>query len=85
MKGVIGLTKQVCAPHNSGQQASAGTIEGFEGRGVWVPYGLTARDIMVGAAAIEALGEAPYTARAYATAVLTALREDREAAAGGPS
>lgn len=36
---------------NDSRQAS--TVEGYEGRGVWVPEGLSARDIMEGAKALE--------------------------------
>lgn len=50
-------------------------IEGYNGRGVWVPAGLTAAEIMIGAAALERdFDVAPYTSRNMVIAVLQALR-----------
>jgi hypothetical protein len=53
-----------------------GTIQGYHGRGLFVPDGLTAREIMEGAAIIERECDVgPYTARDIASAVLkVALR-----------
>jgi hypothetical protein len=53
----------------------AGTIEGYEGRGVWVPDGLSARDIMEGAKVLERdFDVAPYTSRSMVRQVLLAMR-----------
>lgn len=52
----------------------AGTIEGYEGRGVWVPEGMNAHDIMEGAKALQSQFEvAPYTACEMARVVLLAV------------
>lgn len=56
-------------PSDSGRQA--GTIESYEGRGVWVPEGLTARDIREGAKLLEKQFDvAPFVSDAMACAVL---------------
>ena len=65
----------------------AGAIESYKGRGVWVPRGLTAAQIMEGAWALERQFEvAPFISRAMVVAVLEAAqisehprRSDREA------
>lgn len=52
----------------------AGTIETYQGRGVWVPEGLTARDIMEGAKVLERDYDiAPFTSREMVCQVLFAL------------
>lgn len=54
----------------------AGTIESYGERGVWVPEGMTARDIMEGARVLEREFEiAPYVSRAMAIAVLGAGKQ----------
>jgi hypothetical protein len=46
----------------------------FEGHGVWVPKGMTAHEIMVGAQVLQDRFEiSPYTARAMVRAVLSAI------------
>lgn len=60
-------------PSDSGRQA--GTIESYEGRGVWVPEGLTARDIREGAKLLESQFDvAPFVSDAMACAVLERAR-----------
>lgn len=63
------------------------TIQGFEGRGVLVPRGLSARDIMVGARVLEREFEVvPYTSRSMVRAVLLAIASDRgDGETGAPS
>ncbi|MEW9838691.1 hypothetical protein, partial [Mesorhizobium marinum] len=64
-----------------GVDKKAGTIEGYEGRGVWVPEGLSARDIMEGAKVLERdYDVAPYTARDMVRTVLIALEEAKHSA-----
>lgn len=56
----------------------AGTIEGYKGRGVWVPEGLTAAEIMEGARALELTYDVPhYIASAMAISVLQAAQKQR--------
>lgn len=60
----------------STEPRQAGTIESYEGRGVWVPEGLTAREVMVGAAILEKeLDAPPYSARVVASMLLEAVRQ----------
>lgn len=59
----------------STESRQAGTIEGYEGRGVWVPEGMDARDIMEGAKALEMAWDiAPFISRAMVCDVLTAIQ-----------
>lgn len=56
--------------------AGAGHAESFGQRGVWVPPGLTAREIMVGAAVLESkFGIEHYEARSMVRWVLQAIRD----------
>lgn len=59
----------------STESRQAGTIEAYDGRGVWVPEGLTARDIMEGAKVLERdFDVAPFTSREMVCRVLSALQ-----------
>ncbi len=50
-------------------------IETYEGRGVWVPPGMTAHEIMIGAAVlVEKFGVEHYEARSMVRWVLEAIR-----------
>lgn len=63
--------------HDSGRQV--GTTENYGDRGVWVPDGLNARDIMLGAKTLERDFEiAPYRSRAIVRAVLSAICQGRD-------
>jgi hypothetical protein len=58
------------------ESRQAGTIKGYEGRGVWVPDGLSAADIMVGADTLERIFEIPpYRSRDMVREVLTAIAQ----------
>ena len=58
--------------------APAGHVESFRQRGVWVPDGMTAEEIMVGAAVLEEKYEVEhYTARSMVRLVLEAIRRGR--------
>ena len=51
-------------------------IDAYGGRGVWVPPGLTAREIMAGAAVLESkFGIEHYEARSMVRWVLQAIRD----------
>jgi hypothetical protein len=53
----------------------AGKIEAYGSRGVWVPDGMTAHEIMVGSAILEREFDVPpYSARAMMRAILPAIR-----------
>jgi hypothetical protein len=53
----------------------SGSIECYGERGVWVPDGVTAHEIMVGAAVLEQAYEVDhYTARSMVRRVLEAIR-----------
>lgn len=57
---------------DSGREA--GKIEAYGNRGVWVPDGMTAREIMVGAAILEREFDVPpYESRDMVRSVLSAL------------
>jgi hypothetical protein len=61
---------------NQVEQRQAGTCEVYDGRGVWVPHGLSASDIMKGARVLEEQFDvAPYVSRAMVCAVLEALSQ----------
>lgn len=63
-------------PIDSARQA--GSVETYEGRGVWVPDGLSARDIMVAAFVLEQnFDVAPYMSRDMAIQVLRAIQAER--------
>jgi hypothetical protein len=67
--------------HAQGAGARPGTIESYEGRGVWVRHGLTARAIMAGAKVIERECEVGhYTARRIAADVLEAAAKGNDPA-----
>lgn len=56
----------------------AGSCQSYGERGVWVPEGMTAAEIMVGAAALEQhFGVAPFESRSMVRAVLSAIRSIR--------
>lgn len=53
-------------------------VGSFEGRGVYVPEGMSAAEIMIGAAALERKFDvAPYISREMVRAVLAAIAEAR--------
>ena len=59
----------------TGLVRQAGTIESYNGRGVWVPQGMTAGQIMAGADVLEQTYDvAPYTSRNMVIAILEAIR-----------
>jgi hypothetical protein len=61
--------------------AAPGEGQIYEGHGVWVPPGMTARDIMVGAAVLERDFEiSHYTARSIVRAILRAIGPTRSEA-----
>lgn len=54
----------------------SGTIQGFAGRGVFVPEGLTAEEIMAGAAVLERRFDiAPYISRVIVCDILLAIKQ----------
>lgn len=62
----------------------AGTYESYEGRGVWVPRGLTAAQIMCGARVLERdFGVAPFISRAMVSAILAVSLPDCQAEQSG--
>lgn len=78
------LTKVTFAQELGGQAGdsttSDGKVEVYRGRGVWVPTGLTAEHIMVGADVLERqYGVEPYTSRNMVIAVLLAIKASTEA------
>lgn len=66
--------------------SDSGQVGAYKGRGVFVPHGLTAAEVMEGAAALEQYSEdwdiPHYTARDMAAAVLLAARAVEEGACG---
>ena len=73
---IIYLRKYGNMSYDSSRQA--GTIEVYGDRGVWVPSGLSSRDIMEGAKVlVRDFDVSPYTARNMVRVVLLAI--------GGPS
>jgi hypothetical protein len=70
------MSSSEAAPQGDGVPGFEGTIEGFEGRGVYVPPGMTAREVMVGARVLEKMYDVPpYESRSMTRAILRAIRE----------
>jgi hypothetical protein len=58
-----------------GKPGRDGTGEAFGTQGVWVPKGMTAREIMVGAEVLEKQFDVPpYQSRSMVRAILDAIR-----------
>ena len=67
--------------NKSGQ---AGTIEGYGKRGVWVPDGMSARDIMEGAHVLEDMFDVPpYESREMMRAILAVISPSASCSAKG--
>ena len=76
------LTKVGESPFEGRQ---AGTIETYKGRGVWVPRGFTAAEIMEAAWVLERRFDvAPFVSRLMAEAALTAARDVSESPLAQP-
>lgn len=61
-----------------GKTGQAGEIQGFDGRGVFVPEGMEAWQIMAGARALERRHDVtPYISRCMVRDVLDAIRAER--------
>jgi hypothetical protein len=59
----------------AGRPSSEGAVKAFGSRGVWVPKGMAAAEIMAGAAALQKRFKVDhYEARSMARAVLEAAR-----------
>ena len=57
------------------KSGQAGTVEKYGKRGVWVPEGMSAADIMAGAQVLERdFGITPFTSREAMRAILSAIR-----------
>src|SRR6185436_13939211 len=62
-----------CQDRQAGDMS--GCLASYEGRGLWVPPGMTAQEIMIGAAALERFGVEHYEARSMVREVLSAIRD----------
>lgn len=61
-------------------QADAAETQVYEGRGVYVPDGMTAREIVEGARVLErSFGVPPYISRMMVREVLVAMRQAKDA------
>ena len=69
-----------------GAQEDWGRLEVYEGRGIWVPNGMTADEIAEGARALsERFHVDKHTARMMAVTLLEAIRSDRFRAKNPPA